>query len=461
MCADRINIRSCTWCAAAVLCAGVGLVNTQALAQCIEQQNLVAADASANDHYGRTVSISGNVAMVGSFAGDCIGGGNNCGAAYVYRLTGGSWVQTQKLTASDAAVDDQFGRTVFVAGDTAFISAKRDDCGAITDCGSIYVFRFDGSTWNEQQKFTASDPGTEDFFGITIAVSGDVAILGTHRDDCGAGVDCGSAYIFRFNGTSWIEEQKLTASDESANDWFGLSVSLAGDKALIGASQHSCNLGNRCGVVYVFGFNGSTWVEEQKLVPSDAQAGDEFGHVVSANGQGLLIGAKLDDCDAGSDCGSAYVFRFDGASYVQEQKLTPSDASGDDNFGHSASLEGNTAVIGALYRDCTIGNDCGAAYVFDFDGTSWGQRQRITAADAAADDLFGFAVSLSADNILVGARLADCSAGVNCGAAYVFQCFPPGSVPATSTWGLASLTLLLLGVGTVVIRRKTAAFGLG
>ena len=241
------------------------------------------------------------------------------------------------------------------------------------------------------------------------------------HDDCTAGIWCGSAYVYRFNGATWEEEQKLTASDAAAYDEFGISVSLSGDTVVVGAHIDDCTARLYCGSAYVYRFNGETWEEEQKLTASDAAPNARFGGSVSLSGDTAVVGALDDGCAGGSNCGSAYVFRFDGNAWAEEQKLTALDAAAFDRFGYSVSVSGDTVVVGALFNDCAAGGGCGAAYVYRFNGAIWTQVQKLTASDAAVGDAFGVSVSLSGDTAVVGALDDDCGAGVNCGSAYVFS----------------------------------------
>ncbi len=392
-------------------------------AQCLEQQKLSASDADTRDGFG-TVSVSGDTALVGATGDDCAAG-EHCGAAYVFRFNGTSWVEEQKLTASDAEAGDGFGFPVSVSGETALIGAHLDDCAAGERCGSAYVFRFDGTSWVEEQKLTASDAVAHGLFGRSLSLSGNTAVVST--------------YVFRFNGTSWVEEQKLTASDAAPGDGFGVSVSVSGDMAVVGAPFDDCGTSNdACGSAYVFRFDGSSWVEEQRLTASNAPLGRSFGRSVSVSGGTVVMGAK-DLCTAGDFCGRAYVFRFDGTTWVEEQKLAGSDPTANDFFGTSVSLSGDTVVVGANATFCAAGHDCGSAYVFHYNGTSWIAEQRLTASDEANVDEFGGSVAVSGETIVVGAHGKDCAAGSNCGAAYAFSCvfvptvgsldIKPGSCP--------------------------------
>ncbi len=267
----------------------------------------------------------------------------------------------------------------------------------------------------EAHTLAASDAAATDLFGSSISVSGNTTLVGARQDACAAGLHCGAAYVYRFNGIAWVQDQKLTASDADAEDIFGSALSVSGDTAVVGALQDDCAAGDDCGSAYVFRFNGTSWVEAQKLTASDAASGDRFGGFLSVSGDTAVVSAFLDDCAAGIDCGSAYVFRFNGTSWIEEQKLTASDADAEDIFGSALSVSGATAVVGAISVDCTAGDDCGAAYVFHFNGSSWVQAPKLTASDAAASDLFGISVSVSGETAVVGAIFADCKAGNDCG----------------------------------------------
>jgi hypothetical protein len=236
----------------------------------------------------------------------------------------------------------------------------------------------------QSEKLTASDPGVSDAFGSSVAVSGDVAVIGAFTDDCAAGSDCGSAYVFRSNGSSWLQEQKLIASDAASADFFGLAVAVSGDVAVVTALNDDCAAGTLCGSAYVFRFNGLAWMQEQKLVASDADDSDRFGIFVSVNGNVAVVGARAADCAAGADCGAAYVFRYDGSTWDEEQILTALDAAATDRFGSTVSLDGKATLIGSLNDDCDLGSNCGAAFVFKCQDVSCGVTPAVSPAGLAA-----------------------------------------------------------------------------
>jgi len=342
----------------------------------------MASDGAAGDNFAWSVSLSGDTAVVAARLDD--DNGADSGSAYVFVRTGSSWSEQTKLTASDGAANNYFGISVSVSGDTAVVGAS----GANAAQGSAYVFVRSGSIWSEQQKFTASDGAAADNFGHSVSVSGDTAVVGAVGDDDN-GSGSGSAYIFVRTGVSWSEEAKLMASDGAAGDNFAWSVSLSGDTAVVA-----------------------------KLMASDGAAGDNFAWSVSLSGDTAVVAARLDD-DNGADSGSAYIFVRTGSSWSEQAKLTASDGAAGDWFGYFVSASGDTAVVGAVFDDDNGGNS-GSAYVFVRLGSSWSEQQKLTASDGAAGDRFGESVSVNGDTAIVGAFFDDDNGG-NSGSVYFFD----------------------------------------
>jgi hypothetical protein len=419
------------------------------IAPTITEIKIMASDAATLDHFGGSVSISGDTAIVGVNLDDDAGGAS--GSAYVFVRSGTTWSEQAKLTASDAAAGDQFGWSVSISGDTAIVGANFDD-DAGSDSGSAYIYEDIVPTITDI-KLTASDAAAGDFFGFSVSISGDTAIVGAYGDD-DAGAFSGSAYVFVWSDTTWIQQAKLIASDAAAGDQFGSSVSISGDTAIVGAPLHN-DAGSDSGSAYVFVRSGTTWSEQAKLTASDAAAGDQFGFSVSISGNTAIIGANLDD-DAGSDSGSAYVFVRSWTTWIQHAKLTASDAASGDHFGSSVSISGETAIVGARWDD-DAGSYSGSAYVFVRSWTIWIQQAKLTASDAAARDVFGFSVSISGDTAIVGA-FGNNDAGSSSGSAYVF-------VRSGTTWSeQAKLIASDAAAGdqfgfSVAISRNTAIVG--
>jgi hypothetical protein len=368
-----------------------------------ERQKFLASDGNTDDWFGWSVSISSDYAIVGATQNIY----NGTGSAYIFKWDGTSWVEQQKLLASDGAVDS-FGYSVSISGDYAIVGAYGDDDKGI-DSGSVYIFKRDGTSWVEQQKLLASDGAANDNFGYSVSISGDYAIVGAIYDD-DKGTNSGSAYIFKWDGTSWVEQQKLLASDGAAVDLFGSSVSISGDYAIVGAYGDDAK-GIDSGSVYVFLRSGTSWSQQQKLTASDGAAGDLFGYSVSISGDYAIVGAHQDD-DKGTNSGSAYIFKRDVTSWSQQAQFLASDGAAGDLFGCSVSISGDLAIVGARSDDFAKGS----AYIFRWDVASWSQQQKLLASSGVVN-LFGRSVSISGDSVIVGAYQDDSSKG----SAYTFR----------------------------------------
>ena len=259
-----------------------------------QQQKLTASDGATGDYFGCSVSLSGNTALIGAY--QRYGPTGRPGYAYVFTRTGTTWTQQQKLTASDSTND--FGVSVSLLGDTALIGTSKE---------SAYVFTRTGTTWTQQQKLLAADGEEGDGFGDSVSLSGDTALIGASDDNDNGGDGSGSTYVFTRTGTTWTQQAKLLASDGAEMDYFGNSVSLSGDTALIGAEDDDDIAAGMAGSAYVFTRTGTTWAQKLKIHAVDGEASNEFGCSVSLSGDTALIGAEDDD-DNGEFSGSAYVF---------------------------------------------------------------------------------------------------------------------------------------------------------
>lgn len=415
-----------------------------AAGQWTETRKLVADDASAEDGFGVSVSVSGDIALAGAAGNDPAGPFS--GSAYVFRFDGRDWSQEASLTASDANAHDQFGVSVAVGGEVAVVGARFDDDRA-ENAGAVYVFRFDGTGWVEEAKLFASDAGADDEFGSAVAIDGDLLVIGAYQF---IRQGPGAAYVFRFNGGVWQEEATLAASDAVDRAGFGVAVATSGGRVLVGAEQF---FSSGPGAAYVFNDDGGSWVEEAKLTALDGAPGDQFGLSVALDEGTALVGARLDNHfdDRGGivfQAGSAYVFRAQDTTWSQETRLLPLDVQGGENFGHSVSLDGDTAVVGAP-SDGTEIMLTGSAHVYRFEDGVWTLRAEVTAADAAPLDRFGRTVSLSGQRLLVGAVFDDDS-GQDSGAAYVFESPPacPTDVDGDGNVNVADLLIVLGAWGT-------------
>jgi hypothetical protein len=457
-----------------------------------QQAKLTASDGATGDWFGSAVSLSGETVVVGAPESYT----NNRGAAYVFVRSGTSWSQQAKLTASDGADDDEFGYSVAISNNTLAVAApfgREPGCspGYCFEIGTAYVFVRSGGNWVQQARlhpghyysshsvslvgdtlvmagnghvtvytragttwnwhfydgcyFPASLSSTQSTFvcarkvysrtasswvlqatladGSIPAIDGNTIALGDPLDDSPA-TDAGSVRVFVRSGTDWSQQAALVALYGAPGaQTFGTSLAVDGDRAVVGMPGDSAR-GSQAGSAYVFLRAGTSWTLQQKLLASDGAAGDGFGGSVSISGDSILVGADGDD-DRGSNSGSAYAFRWDGAAWVQEAKIVPADGAAEDRFGWSVSLAWNRAAIGTPYDD-DRGTDSGSVYVFLRSSSgAWSQNIKHLASDGAAGDRFGAAVALLSptsmeNNLLIGAP-GDDDRGTDSGSAYVFN----------------------------------------
>jgi hypothetical protein len=302
-----------------------------------------AAGLGGLDGFGSSVAVSGNIAVIGAPS-------SSPGAAYVFVFSGGSWSEQQKLTASDAASNDAFGVSVAVSGSTLVVGAS----GQNSNRGAAYVFVQNGSSWSQQQKLTASDGVAGDGFGYSVSISGNKVLVGASEKN----TNTGAAYVFVSSNGTWSQQQVLNSSNSISGDVFGVAVSISGNIALVGASEH--NHGQ--GAAYTFTTNGTVWMLQQELTASDGAAGAFFGQAVSLSGATAVIGASQSAMH-----GEAYIFSENQDVWSQQLVLVASDASNNAGFGNSVSISGKVALVGAQN---------GAAYIFA--GKTWLQQAEVT-----------------------------------------------------------------------------------
>lgn len=368
--------------AAAAVCA---LASPTASGQCApneELSKLLPLDGERS--FGYAVSISGDIGVVGA-----IGVG-----AYVFDVNSGDQLRT--LTPSDSTRD--FGFSVAVDGRWAIVGAPLDSDNA-TYSGAAYIF--DIVTGQQIHKITPSDAADRDNFGHSVDIEGNRVIVGAYRGDANA-EESGSAYVF--DVATGQELQKLVATDGAQRDQFGISVSLSGDRAIVGAAEDD-DQGNSTGSAYIF--DTATGQQLHKVVAPDAIV-SYFGVSVSIDQDLAIVGT--------SGGGAAFVFNVTTGQQLYRLSVLGADST----FGTAVSVRGDFAIVG-FKRDDTNGVDSGSAYLFDM--TTGRKLHRVTPSDARGREEFGFAVSLDDDLALVAARGSS--------SAYAFAC---GSGLDTREW---------------------------
>jgi hypothetical protein len=394
----------------------------------------------------QSVTVNANTEICGNFIDDdcdglidegCSGGGNN------------DPCQVQ-LLAADGAIRDSFGFAGVLKDDVAAIGAPADDNARGVNAGAVYLRYIDfggAGVWGEFKKIIAGDGATSDMFGASVDLDGDILVVGAPQDD-----SKGSIYLFGRNvggGDNWGQIAKI-ASPGAIGDRFGAAVEIDGNFVVVGAPLRDLTAPARtdAGAAYVYRFNGSAWVFHKELNASDALTSDRFGSAVAISDDNIVVGAPLSDPASITSAGAAYVFRQDqgGANnWGQQKKLVANlDVATDEQFGYSVSISGSNIAIGD-YRDSYASTTRpGSVYMFsrNLGGTdNWGTVKRVTPFDLAANDNFGFSVSVDGGDLLVGSRFDD-EVGSNRGSAYHYAQNEGGA----NNWGFIEKILAGDGV---------------
>lgn len=384
---------------------------------------LLDADGESGDLFGQSVSISGNLAIVGAHLDDVIG--TDSGSASIFQRFGAFWLQVAKLVPNDAAAGDRFGTSVSISGDTAVVGAIWDD-DAGSASGSATVFQRIESAWLPQAKLVSPIAESGDLFGWSVAIDGDTIVVGAPGADP-SGVNSGAAYVFhRVNGI-WGPAIELHVSDGDPGDQFGAAVAISGLTAVVGAPLDDDD-GSAAGSTYVFQRFNNSWSIQTKLSPQDPSATALFGWSVDVSEDIAVIGAYGSDL-LGTDSGCAYIFSRIGAGWTEEAQLSGDSTSANDRFGSSVAVDGFRVLVGAPFDSGEVigegpaggGNGplSGTAWLFER-GKGWHLTEKFTAPNAAAGDQFGWSVDVQDEEMLVGAILADIL-DFNSGAVHVFS----------------------------------------
>ena len=381
---------------AAVLLAGLSPVAT---AQCrtTEKVKFATFDGAGDNRFGTYQDVDGDVMVLGAFLESAVD--FESGAAYVYRKVGGTWIEEHKLVAPDGARWDHFGAAVAISGNVVAVAAPGDDAvpggGWWEQDGAVYLFRYQGSAWVFEQKVISNDLAPDDKFGGSVALDGDALLAGAPLDD-DLGFYSGSAYIFRDAGGTWTQEAKLLPLDGGEEDTFGVRVDLLDGLALVGAPKTATSF-SKNGAAYLFEYTGSGWPQKQKLEASDKKVWDWFGTSVDLDEDVLIVGAPSFELKHYA----AYIFRKSGGSFVFEKKLDNPTGQFND-FGIGVGIDGDKAVVGAPGEKHKGKYRAGKAYLSLYDGADWGHTREFVASDPQYQDQLGMAISMNGDQVLVG-----------------------------------------------------------
>ena len=387
-----------------------------------EDQKLTATNGDFGDTLGRSVAIDGDTMVVGALGHqDPVQSG---GAAYVFTRTPTGWVEQAKLTVPDASF---FGNAVAIDGETIVVGDFFSDLTQFGSEGAAHVFTRNGSMWTERAKLVGSNLNPGDRFGASVAIDGGTIVVGTSSGD-GAVTDDGTAYVFTGSGAMWTEQATLFNVVGAELDGFGRSVAIDGGTIVVGATGVSGAF-NAEGAAFVFTGSGSAWAQQATLSGNIAEEFDFFGESVAIDGDTIAVGSTR---GPSGGQGSVYVFTGAGSAWTEQAELTASNGDLNDNFGVSVDIDGDTLAVGATHVDSATVDFAGSAYVFARSGTTWTERQLLTASDGESStqfgfpvvDNFGFSIGIDGDTVVVGALNEDNTGtfeeATGRGAAYVF-----------------------------------------
>jgi hypothetical protein len=385
-----------------------------------QQTRLTAADGASSELFGSSVAVSKDRILVGAERAAATGGFGH-GAAYVFARQGASWAQQAKLEAPDGASSDLFGSSVALEGDAALVGAYFHNVEGRAQQGAVYAFQRLQSAWPFQAKLVASDGAQLDHFGKTLDLQGGRAVIAAERSATDT-TRLGAAYVFVRQGTSWAEEAKLMSWDSGlVQSGFGSSVGISGDLVLVGAPEAFVGSNLSRGAAYVFRRTAQGWTPEQKLSGSEVGSIDDVAFAIAVDAGRVLLGAPKTDVGENTDQGAVYAFALQGSTWSQRGKLSTGAGSGHARFGASVDVDGRTAVVGADWETVGANPRQGAAYVFRKSAGEWLLEARLTASDGQLYDLFGSAVGISGNTVVVGAPSADFETQPDRGAIYVFD----------------------------------------
>lgn len=375
-----------------------------------------------------------------------------------YPVTIDPVAQQAYLKAGVAEMNDNFGTSVAISGDTVIVGASGESSNATgvngsqannatPNSGAAYIYVRDGNGWTEQAYLKASNTGGSDAFGWSVAISGDTVVVGALWEASSATTvngdqndndtwDAGAAYVFTRSGTSWTQQAYLKAGNAGESDWFGRAVAISGDLVVVGATgEASASAGvdgdgsdnslPNAGAAYVFARDGSSWTQQAYLKASHPRNLSHFGISVAADGETVVVGATLEDSNAtgvdgdASDtsavsAGAAYVFARNNGIWSQQGYLKASNTEAGKEFGTSVGISGDTIVVGAPGEDSDatgVNGDqasqaapfSGAAYIFGRSGGTWSQQAYLKASNTGENDAFGRSVGISGNSVIVGA----------------------------------------------------------
>ncbi|MEM9103294.1 MAG: hypothetical protein AAGB12_13325 [Pseudomonadota bacterium] len=273
-----------------------------------QSEILTAPDAKPGDAFGQSIALTKDFLVIGAPRSDILG--KDSGAAYVFKRQNNRWQYQSKINADDGVAGDLFGISVAIDGNTVIVGADLHDEKA-ENAGAAYVFKLQEDKWVQQAKLMASDGGNTDIFGVRVSISGNTALISARRDDIqGMGVDAGSAYLFERKGNNWQQMAKLVSPDGNADDRFGRGVAINGNTAIISAMNNDEN-GTDAGAVYVYKKEAGRWQYSSKVIANKSMPSYRFGWNVALSDSHIIVASPYHDAN-GKESGAAFIHTLNG-----------------------------------------------------------------------------------------------------------------------------------------------------
>lgn len=365
-------------------------------------QNFGAGGGGA--YFGSAMDLDGDMMLAGAPGFD-IGEDFNAGAAYlVSRNDQGEWNVGRRLVADHSHPYDLFGSSVALEGDLALVGATGDDNGGSctgSSKGAVFVHQRSGNQWPLVQKLEAPDAHCGALYGYQMELEDGHLIVAGKQTSAG-GISRGKLYAYDWNGASFDLVQQITDPNGANYDDFGTAIDLDGDRLAVGSPGDTSKPSGKVTLLERAG-PGSPWAITHTITTTSGNDGDLFGHDVALDGDVLAIGSQGEET-FGYWSGAVYMHRWDGSAWALEEKLFPVDGdNGDGNlFGLSVDVLGDAVIIGAPRDERGGAYNVGAAYLYQFDGSSW-EGERLVRPDQGNNQNFGWEVTLDDEQLLVNA----------------------------------------------------------
>ncbi len=371
-------------------------------------QKLIPTDSDEYDFFGNSINISNDLLIIGA-RNDFINGIAS-GSAYIYKYVNNIWVEQSKILPNDGDDFNYFGYSVSISGDYAIISSKVNNSYS-SDTSAVYFFQYLNNVWTQIQKFNVNN-GYFDFASNSVSISGDYAVFGANNIN--------TVYVFYNNSGNWEIDTIITPFDGQNEDNYGQALCISNNLLIVGSSQDD-DIASGSGSAYIYMHDNYEWQFETKITASDGANNNWFGRAVSICGDYAIIGADK-YLTSGAQAGSAYIFHKNDSMWEEQAILTPSNSFLGDQFGHSVGITNNYAIVGAPSDNNISNHKRGSSYVFFNNNSNWEEIHILLASDADDDDFFGKSLAISGDNIVVGAP-GDDDYGDNSGSAYSYNLY--------------------------------------